>query len=59
FKVMACGVGVAMIAFYRGARPKYSSTAVSTGITSAILWSTLYVLLVHFLFSLFEFVPQG
>lgn len=55
FKVLACGVGVAMIAYYRGARPKYSSSAVSSGITSAILWGTLYVLVVHFVFAFIEF----
>lgn len=55
FKVLACGIGVAMIAYYRGARPKYSSSAVSTGITSAILWATLYVLVVHFVFAFVEF----
>ncbi len=37
------------------ARPKDSSRAVSQGVTSTILWSTLYVLAVHFVFAFVEF----
>jgi ABC-type transporter Mla maintaining outer membrane lipid asymmetry ATPase subunit MlaF/ABC-type transporter Mla maintaining outer membrane lipid asymmetry permease subunit MlaE len=56
-KVVCCGVGVALISYYQGARPKSSSNAVSKSITGAILWSTLYVLMVHFVFAFYEFQP--
>ncbi|MBN1441971.1 MAG: ABC transporter permease [Planctomycetes bacterium] len=54
-KVLACALGIGAIAYHVGARPKPSGTAVSRGITSAIIWSTLYVLVVHFGFAFFEF----
>ena len=54
-KTTACAVGIASIAYARGASPKDSSRAVSQGVTSTILWATLYVLLVHFVFAFFEF----
>ncbi len=54
-KVLVCAAGIASIAYHRGAQPKQSSRDVSTGITSAILWSTLYVLVVHFVFTFLEF----
>ncbi len=54
-KTIACAVGIALIAYSRGARPKDSSRAVSQGVTSTILWSTLYVLAVHFVFAFVEF----
>jgi ABC-type polar amino acid transport system ATPase subunit/ABC-type transporter Mla maintaining outer membrane lipid asymmetry permease subunit MlaE len=54
-KTTACSVGIALIAYSRGARPKDSSRAVSQGVTSTILWSTLYVLAVHFVFAFVEF----
>ncbi|MEX2214928.1 MAG: ATP-binding cassette domain-containing protein [Phycisphaeraceae bacterium] len=54
-KTLACAVGIALIAYYQGARPKTSSRAVSRGITSAILWATLYVLVIHFIFAFVEF----
>ena len=54
-KTLLSAAGIASIAYHRGARPKLSSRDVSTGITSAILWSTLFVLVVHFAFSFFEF----
>jgi len=54
-KLLACGVGTALIAYHCGSRPKTSSTDVSRGITRAILWSTLLVLLIHFGFTFVEF----
>ncbi|MFW6169494.1 MAG: ATP-binding cassette domain-containing protein [Planctomycetota bacterium] len=54
-KSTACAAGIAMIAYARGAAPKDSSRAVSRGVTSTILWATLYVLLVHFVFAFLEF----
>ncbi len=54
-KTLLCAVGIALIAYHRGARSKHSSGVVSTGITSTILWSTLHVLVVHFAFAFFEF----
>jgi len=54
-KTIACAAGIAMIAYGRGASPKDSSRAVSRGVTSTILWATLYVLFVHFVFAFLEF----
>src|SRR5207253_3948725 len=54
-KLLVSAAGTALIAYDRGARPKHSSTDVSLGITSTVLWATLYVLLVHLGFALFEF----
>ncbi len=54
-KVLFCAIGVALIAYFRGARPKYSNRDVSTGITTTILWATLYTLVVHFAFAFVEF----
>jgi ABC-type multidrug transport system ATPase subunit/ABC-type transporter Mla maintaining outer membrane lipid asymmetry permease subunit MlaE len=54
-KVLCCALGIALIAYFRGARPKYSNRDVSVGITTTILWATLYVLLVHFAFAFVEF----
>ena len=54
-KTLLCGFGTGLIAYYRGAQPKTSSRDVSQSITSAILWSTLFVLAVHFVFSFYEF----
>lgn len=58
-KVLCCAIGIALIAYHQGARPKPSNTAVSTAITAAILWSTLYVLVVHFVFAFIEFERTG
>ena len=60
-KLLLCGLGTGMIAYYRGVAPKYSTADVSRAVTSTILWSTLFVLIVHFLFALYEYrdaVPQ-
>ena len=54
-KTTMCAAGIAAIAYARGASPKDSSHAVSRGVTSTILWSTLYVLAVHFAFAFIEF----
>ena len=54
-KLLVSGFGVALISYYIGRRPKYSSSDVSRAITTTILYATLFVLLIHFIFSLFEF----
>ena len=61
-KLLVSGFGTAIIAYRNGMARKYSSADVSRSVTSTILWATLYVLVVHFAFSLFEFenvVPGG
>ena len=61
-KLLCSGFGIAIISYYQGRVPKYSSSDVSRSVTSTILWSTLCVLAIHFLFALFEFenvVPGG
>lgn len=54
-KSLLCGVGIATISYYRGYRPKSSAGEVSQAITATVLWSTLYVLVVHFAVALIEF----
>ncbi len=54
-KAVICGIGVASISYHQGLRPKQSAGDVSSAITSTVLWSTLYVLVVHFLIALIEF----
>jgi len=54
-KLLCCGLGIAIIAYYKGRKPKYSTTDVSRSVTSTILWATLFALLVHFVFALFEY----
>lgn len=54
-KNLLCGVGIATIGYYRGMAPKQSASDVSDAITSTVLWTTLYVLIVHFLVALLEF----
>lgn len=54
-KALVCGVGIAAISYYRGYRPKGSAGEVSEAITATVLWSTLYVLVVHFVIALIEF----
>ncbi|MBK8975556.1 MAG: ABC transporter permease [Planctomycetes bacterium] len=56
-KVLSCALGIAAITYHQGARPKPAATSVSVGITAAILWSTLWALIVHFAFAFFEFRP--
>jgi len=54
-KLLCSGFGIAIISYYQGLSPKYSSSDVSRSVTSTILWATLCVLIIHFLFALFEF----
>ena len=54
-KNIACGVGTAAISYYRGLSPKHSASDVSSAITTTVLWTTLYVLVVHFIVALIEF----
>ena len=54
-KLLCCGIGIGMIAWHCGSTPKNSGPDISTGVTRTILWSTLLVLMVHFVFSLLEF----
>ena len=54
-KLLCCGVGIAIISYYQGRKPKYSTTDVSRSVTSTILWATLFALAVHFAFALFEY----
>lgn len=54
-KLLVCALGIGLISYHIGARPKQSSNDVSTGVTSTILWSTLFVLATHFAFAFFEF----
>lgn len=54
-KNVTCGVGTAAIGYYRGIAPKGSASDVSHAITSTVLWTTLYVLVIHFVVALIEF----
>jgi ABC-type multidrug transport system ATPase subunit/ABC-type transporter Mla maintaining outer membrane lipid asymmetry permease subunit MlaE len=54
-KLLCCGVGIAIISYYQGRKPKYSTTDVSRSVTATILWATLFALVVHFVFALFEY----
>ncbi len=54
-KNITCGVGTGAISYYRGMSPKFSAGDVSDAITSTVLWTTLFVLVVHFVVALFEF----
>jgi ABC-type transporter Mla maintaining outer membrane lipid asymmetry ATPase subunit MlaF/ABC-type transporter Mla maintaining outer membrane lipid asymmetry permease subunit MlaE len=54
-KNVVCGLGTATIAYYQGLSPKRSAGDVSRSITSTVLWTTLFVLLVHFAVALLEF----
>ena len=54
-KVLCCAAGMGSLAYFVGMRPKRSTHDVSAGITLNILLSTIYVLLVHMGFALFEF----
>ena len=58
-KVLICGLLVAWVAYFRGEAPKYSHRDVSSGITTTVLWATLLVLIVHFVFAFFEFEGAG
>lgn len=54
-KTVLCGIGVGAISYRLGSRPQRSATDVSHAITATVLWSTLWVLVVHFAISLVEF----
>ena len=54
-KNVVCGVGTATIGYYRGLSPKQSANDVSHAITATVLWTTLFVLIVHFIVALLEF----
>ena len=54
-KNVICGLGTATIAYYQGLAPKRSASDVSRSITSTVLWTTLFVLTVHFAVALIEF----
>lgn len=54
-KTLICAFGTGLVCYCRGVQTKRSTRDVSEGITSAILWSTLWVLLVQFVFSFIEF----
>jgi ABC-type transporter Mla maintaining outer membrane lipid asymmetry permease subunit MlaE len=54
-KTLVCALGVGLIAYHQGTGQKLSSRDVSGGITRTILWGTLLVLVVHFVFAFFEF----
>jgi len=58
-RCLCCGLGVGLIAYHQGMQPKSSSNDVSTGVTRTILWSTLLVLMIHFVFTFFEFTAAG
>jgi ABC-type multidrug transport system ATPase subunit len=60
-KLLCCGFGIAVIAYYQGCKPKFSTTDVSRSVTATILWATLLSLFVHFVFAIYEYegvVPQ-
>ena len=57
-KLICCAIGTALISYHVGLRPKFSSGDVSKSVTGTILWSTLFVLVVHFCFAFFEFRDQ-
>lgn len=57
-KLLTSAAGVTAIAYYIGTRPKRSTAEVSRGITGAVYWGTVFVLLVHFVSAFFEFEKQ-
>jgi ABC-type transporter Mla maintaining outer membrane lipid asymmetry ATPase subunit MlaF/ABC-type transporter Mla maintaining outer membrane lipid asymmetry permease subunit MlaE len=54
-KTLICGAGIALISYQQGSRYKGSAGDVSDSITATVLWSTLFVLTVHFVVALIEF----
>ena len=54
-KVLVAGLGVGAIAYHVGRWPKASGVEVSKGVTTAIIFATLFVLGVHFAFAFLEF----
>lgn len=58
-KLLTSALGIALISYRWGASSKSSASDVSRSVTSTILWTTLYVLVVHFIFAFFEFKVVG
>jgi len=54
-KCWTCTVGTGIIAYQLGATPKESVRDVNRAVTTAIIASTLWVLVVHFTFAFLEF----
>ena len=54
-KVICCALVISAVAYNIGSKPKLSGNDISKGITQTILWSTLLVLVVHFIFAFIEF----
>lgn len=54
-KILICGVGIGLIGYAIGRQPKLSSNDVSNSVTRTTLYSTIFVLAVHFVFAFFEF----
>jgi ABC-type transporter Mla maintaining outer membrane lipid asymmetry permease subunit MlaE len=54
-KCWTCSVGTGIIAYQLGATPKESVRDVNRAVTTAIIASTLWVLLTHFAFAFWEF----
>lgn len=54
-KTEACAFGIAAIAWFIGSREKHAADDVSRAVTRTVILASLHVLMVHFLFSFFEF----
>lgn len=54
-KLLVCALGIGAIAYEQGVGPKQAAAQVSIATTRTVLWSTLYVLVVHFVFAFYEF----
>lgn len=54
-KTLTSGLGVGIVSYQVGRRPKVSGVEVSRGVTRTIIWATLLVLAVHFVFAFLEF----
>ncbi len=55
-KLTLAAFGTALITYRLAMRPKHSSSDVSRTITTTILWSTLWALLIHMVVAFYEFV---
>ena len=56
-KALVSSLGVATIAAFFGLRPKASGRDVSAAVTSAIIWATLFALMVQVVVAFLEFEP--
>jgi ABC-type multidrug transport system ATPase subunit/ABC-type transporter Mla maintaining outer membrane lipid asymmetry permease subunit MlaE len=54
-KMGVVGFGIGLLVYALAMRPKWSGASVSRGITTTILWCTLWALVVHMVFAFFEF----